>query len=350
MVNAEKIPVVEEIRSEEEDQDAGTPIYRIASYPSDPTLEGLHLRWKRNEIVIPEFQRGFVWKHPQASKLIESFLLGLPVPSIFVFRESATQKQLVIDGQQRLRSIFGFFDGNLPDGSVFYLKGVDPRWEGKKYPDLTEADRIQLRDAVLRVIVVEQLDPKDQTSVYHIFERLNTGGTGLTPQEVRNSSYHGPFNDMVVQINSNDVWRNIFGTNVADPRMRDAELIVRFLALYEDVDSYAKPMKQFLSSFMAKHQWDESPMAYQEIFLTSVNRVFESLGSRPFHIRRGINVAVYDSVMVAFARSSSTPDDVKARYDSLLENLSFKDAISAGTTDVDTVKSRINLAGEILFG
>ena len=77
--------VIEKIESEEEDLDVGMPIYQIRSYPSDPELETLYARWKRGDIVIPKFQRGFVWKPAQASKLIESFLMGLPVPSIFVF-------------------------------------------------------------------------------------------------------------------------------------------------------------------------------------------------------------------------------------------------------------------------
>ena len=99
--------VVEEIGSELEDQDTGVPLYKIVSYPADLTLEGLHQRWQREEIIIPPFQRGWVWSHTQASRLIESFLLGLPVPSIFMYKEPSTQKQLVIDGQQRLRTIWG---------------------------------------------------------------------------------------------------------------------------------------------------------------------------------------------------------------------------------------------------
>ena len=110
---------IQYIKSEEEDLDIGTPVYQIRSYPSDPDLETLHLRWKRKDIIIPEFQRGFVWKPAQASRLIESFLMGLPVPGIFVFVQSSAgtggnRPQLVIDGQQRLRSVFGFFENKLP--------------------------------------------------------------------------------------------------------------------------------------------------------------------------------------------------------------------------------------------
>ena len=120
--------VIESIDAETEDAAAAVPIHTLGSYPTDPTLELLHMRWQRGEIQIPKFQRGWVWTHTQASQLIESFLLGLPVPGIFLYREQPTQHQLVIDGQQRLRSIWGFFDGQLPNVSDFYLRDVDPRW------------------------------------------------------------------------------------------------------------------------------------------------------------------------------------------------------------------------------
>lgn len=340
--------LIEEIPSEEEDKEIGVPIYKIVSYPSDPTLEVLYDKRQRQEIEIPKFQRGWVWKPVQASRLIESFLLGLPVPAVFVYKEP-DQKQVVIDGQQRLRTIWGFFQGKLPDDSDFYLRGVSSQWEGKFYETLTEADRVRFRDSVLRVMIVEQLDPKDTTSIYHIFERLNTGGTGLTPQEVRNCTYHGPFNDLMIELNRDPTWRHIFGSKNVDARMRDLELIVRFLALLEGADSYTKPMKQFLNNYMGNHKLDGAREPYQSTFVRTIKRVYDSLRSRPFHIKRGINVAVFDSVMVAFARSNTIPGDITERFQKLLRNPSYAEAVSSGTTDVDTVKRRIELAKEILF-
>jgi len=337
---------VEEIESEDEDLEEGVPIYKIGSYPSDPTLEGLYLKKQREEIIITRFQRGWVWSPTQASKLIDSFLLGLPVPSIFVHKE-ASGKQIVIDGQQRLRTIWGFFDGVLPDGSPFYLRGVSPQWAGLYYKDLNEVDKIRLRDSILRTVVVEQIDPKDTTSIYHIFERLNTGGTGLTAQEVRNCSYHGPFNDMLFELNEYEKWRAIFGVEKPDARMRDLELIVRFFSLNEC--SYVKPMKGFISEFMGNHQREKDLDKYGKIFIDTIERVYESLGPRPFHIKRGINAAVYDSVTVAFAKGLKIPKDIKDRFIKLLANRNYIDTITAHTTDVDQVKQRLAIAQEVLF-
>lgn len=342
--------VVENIESEVEDAEASVPVYTIASYPTDPTLELLHIRWQRKEIQIPKFQRGWVWTHSQASRLIESFLLGLPVPGIFLYREQSTQHQLVIDGQQRLRSVWGFFEGNLPTVQDFYLRDVDPRWDGKRFDELAESDRIRLRDAVLRATIVEQTDPNDNSSMYHIFERLNTGGTHLNPQEVRNSVAHGAFNDLMVELNDFPNWRRVFGRPSPDPRMRDVELIVRFCSLFESSDTYYKPMKKFLNDFMKRHQSESAREPFLSVFTTTINRILETLGSRPFHVRRGINAAVFDSVMLAFARSKHIPPDMHSRWTDLLSNRSFEDATRSHTTDVDAVKERIRLAAHVLFG
>ncbi|RLC63494.1 MAG: DUF262 domain-containing protein [Chloroflexi bacterium] len=337
---------VEDIPSEDEDSEVGLPIYKISSYPSDPTLEGLYIKKKRDEFVIPRFQRGWVWSATQASRLIESFLLGLPVPSIFVYKE-VTGKQLVIDGQQRLKTIWGYFDGELPDGSPFHLRGVDPQWNGLSYAELKEADKIRFRDSILRVVIVEQVDPKDMTSIYHIFERLNTGGTGLTTQEVRNCSYHGPFNDMLFKLNEYKTWRLIFGLPKPDARMRDLELITRFFALRET--EYSKPMKGFLNRFMGRHQWESENDAYERLFKDTVDKVHGALGARPFHIKRGINAAVFDSVMVAFSKNVKIPGNIIERYEKLLSNNTYAETIKAHTTDTDTVKQRLELAEKVLF-
>src|SRR5205823_3167538 len=151
--------------------------------------------------------------------LIESFLLGLPVPGIF-FYKAKNQRLLVIDGQQRLKSVFAFMDNKFPTtGKKFYLRNVRSQWDGKSYERLDEADQIRLRDAVLRATIIEQIDPSDHSSMFHIFERLNTGGTSLRPQEIRNCIYHGALNDALLIWNTNADWRKLLGTRKIDRRM-----------------------------------------------------------------------------------------------------------------------------------
>jgi len=349
MSDEEKGIEIEKIPSEIEDEETELPIYKIVSYPADPTLEVLYQKWQRGEIKIESFQRGWVWKQAQASRLIDSFLSGLPVPEIFVYKEPSSQKWILIDGQQRLRTICGFFEGKLPDGSKFNLRGISSKWKNQYYKDLNETDSVRFRDSVLRVIIVEQQDPRDDTSIYHIFERLNTGGTQLKAQEVRNCIYHGPFNDFLRGLNEDSAWREIVGVEKTDTHMRDVELIVRFLALLERGDSYRKPMKLFLNKYMKRHRKETKPKLYESAFLNTVNKVLKSLGRKPFHIKRGINAAVFDCVMIAFAQSTKTPRDIKVRFRKLLANKSFVEAISLHTTDEDKVATRMKLARKILF-
>ena len=247
--------------------------------------------------------------------------------------------------------MFGFLKGKLPNSErVFRLTGVDERWEGKLYDDLDQSVKTTLLTSVLRVVNIVQEDSKHyRSSLFQIFERLNSGGTILTPQEIRNSSYSGPFNDMLKEINRESVWRRIFGPPQPDSRMRDIELIVRFFALAELPEKYTKPMKQFISDYMAKHRRDTSLVEYKEKFVITAQQVVDHLGEKPFHIRRGINVAVFDSVMVAFAQSSAVTSDVYDRYEELKKHDQFIASTTANTTDVNIVQERLKIARKVLF-
>lgn len=354
---------VEEIESEEEDHEASLKTYEILTYPADFTLEVLVDKFRKGQILIPKFQRKFVWSQVQASKLIESFLLGLPVPSIFLYTDPETNKSLVVDGQQRLKTVSYFFEGYFgPEERekrpVFRLKGLDEKspFLGKTYQDLQELDEasfLRLNDAVLRAFVIKQLDPEDNTSIYHVFERLNTGGTFLNPQEVRNCVRHGSFNDVLMSLNDYEPWRKILGRQKPDKRMRDVELVLRFLALTCWGENYAKPMKDFLNKFMDKYREadDQQAEQFEKLFKATTDVVLERLGERPFHLKAGVNAAAFDAVYSAVAAHlDSIPDNLGAKYAQLQADDRFIKAIGSSTTDKEVVHSRADVAKEILFG
>jgi len=350
---------LEPITSEDEDYESAPPDYQISTYPADFTLEVLHQKWKAGDISIPDFQRGFVWKQVQASKLLESFLVGLPVPAVFLYSERKSQKFFVIDGQQRLKSIFYFFEGYFgPETQgarrVFRLTGLSPDsvFKDKLYEDLRDEDKRRLKNAVLRAFIVLQLDPADDTSMYHVFERLNTGGTLLTNQEIRNCVYHGNFISFLNQANTLPAWRRILGKDVPDTHRKDIELLVRFFAM-RDISAYRKPMKDFLSKFMKKNRDASAEVlgASRRIFERTCDKVVASLGEKPFHVRAGLNAAVFDAVMTVFSNHlDEVPDDIRNRYARLKVDKTFEDNTRYGTTDVDTVKQRLKQAETILFG
>jgi hypothetical protein len=348
----------ERIASEIEDEVSSPADYQINTYPADFTLEVLWQKWKNGDIQIPKFQRQFVWKLSQASKLIESFLIGLPVPAVFLYTDRASQKFFVIDGQQRLRSIFYFFEGYFGEErkgkrQIFQLTGLSEksRFYGSTFSELSEQDQARFKNSVLRAFIVQQLDPTDDTSIYHIFERLNTGGTLLTNQEVRNCVYHGRMNDLILELNKDGCWRNILGKSEVDSRLKDAELILRFFAL-RSLDGYTKPMKDHLSRYMRRSATlsGEGAGELKQLFEKTCIRVLDALGSKPFHVRAGLNAAVYDSVMLAFASGQDVPKDIRDRYARLLADPNFHKVTSRSTTDEDSVKQRIELASSTLFG
>lgn len=357
---------IETIQSEEVDEGYSPASYEVVTYPADFTLEVLVGKLKAQgnqpaEIQIPGFQRKFVWTQAQASKLIESFLLGLPVPPIFMYTDNENI-QMVVDGQQRLKSIGYFFEGYFgPEDRgrrpVFRLIGLNEKspYLNKTYAELEANDPIvfrKLKDGVLRAFIIKQLNPKDNTSVFHVFERLNTGGTLLKGQEIRNCVYAGAFNTLLNSLNTIASWRQIFGVNL-DKRQRDVELILRFLALFHDSANYEKPMKDFLSNFMKEHQHAEPTVlaTYESLFVATANKVVESFGPKPFHVRAGLNAAVFDSVFVAFANNlTKVPPDIKRRYGLLQSNEEYEAGTRSHTTDKEAVADRLTFAQNILFG
>lgn len=354
---------LEPIKSEIADHDASLTPFEIFTYPADYPLDVLVSKWQKQEIVIPTFQRRFVWPQSKASKLIDSFLRGLPVPPVFLFADINTNKLLVVDGHQRIKSIAYFYEGLFGSEAnqkrtVFRLTGLDEGspFEGLTYLELREqepAAYTKLNNSVLRAFVIRQIHPEDDTSVYHVFERLNTGSTLLFPQEIRNCVNHGPFNDMLNEANKYPPWRSIFGRPSADKRQRDIELILRFLALTENIESYKKPMKDFLNKYMASKARanDHELRRLEHKFKKTACRVLDVLGEKPFHIRAGLNAAVFDCTFVAVDQNiDRIPLDYLERYRRLVQQEDFLNCVTAGTTDKEIILRRMDLARLAIIG
>jgi uncharacterized protein with ParB-like and HNH nuclease domain len=350
---------LESIESEKNDYLSSIPEYRILTYPADFTLEGLNLKIINKDIEIPGFQRKYVWKPYQATRLIESFLINLPVPAIFLYKDPKTQNFLVIDGQQRLKTIHYFIEGYLGEEQkgkkrVFRLKEINEKseWYNRTYSDFTLEEQRKFKNRVLRAFIVEQLDPKDDSSIYHIFERLNTGGTSLTNQEIRNSIAHGKLNDLLKVLNNYESWRQILGKKLPDSRQMDIELILRFICFYYKFADYQKPLKEFMNNFMSQNRnpSQDKLQEIKKIFIQTCDKVHSTLGIKPFNIKAGVNPAVLDSVMYTFARYiDEIPSDINKRYRKLIKNDTYLKSCRNATTDVEVVKKRIEKAHEFLI-
>jgi uncharacterized protein with ParB-like and HNH nuclease domain len=341
----------EEVQVFDESEEEIVPYrYSITSYGADYPVDSLVNRLEKDVLFVPFFQRNYVWSINQASRFIESLLLGLPVPGIFLSKESDTGKLLIIDGQQRLRTLQYFYRGIFHNGREFVLQNVQERFQGKAYRSLEERDKNVLDDSIIHSTIVKQDQPSDdESSIFHIFERLNTGGTQLQPQEIRACIFHGPFNELLVELNSDQQWRAIFGPK--SKRLKDQELILRFFALYFNLENYERPIKEFLNDYMGRNRG----LALQEreelsdIFLPTVNFVNSALGREAFRPERVLNAAAYDAVMVGLARrlASHAITDVesfKAKYRNLFTDPDFFAACKTATSDDSNVKTRIEKA------
>jgi hypothetical protein len=338
------------------------PSYEIASYGSDLDVEGIVRRLNRGEIIVPEFQRDYIWTLREASRFIESLLLGLPVPGVFFAVERDTNRLLVIDGQQRVRTLQfflqGVFDPRESDQRqrVFQLTHVHEDFDGKTYSSLEEPDRLRLDNSVIHATIVKQLAPaQDDTSVFHIFERLNSGGQKLTPQEMRTALYHGPLMAALHRMNEFEPWRQIFGKK--SRRLKDRELVLRFLALFYEADIYKRPMSEFLTKFTARHQHGPEDFIRQAEGLFARTAAFarEALGANAFRPERAINAAVFDSAMVGLAHTLKggevpSKEVIRARYERLLQDEEYEQATSRSTADEDFVRRRLEKATHYLAG
>lgn len=352
-----------ELSVEDENEEESVEInYDIASYPSDLTLSGIVQMWKDGDIVIPDYQREFVWTRKQSSLLIHSFLCGLPVPPVFFYVDE-NKKNLVIDGQQRILSIVFFLEGYFGKEStqgkrqVFRLSGLSEKspYYNKRFEDLDASDQRNIKQSVLRAINVRQLDPAgESTSAYHIFERLNTGGTPLKPQEIRNCVFRGEFNKHLKTANQDTNWREILGKSYLDKHQKDIELLLRVFSLVGASSEYKKPMKEFLNRTMKEQDsgMTKKAMRFFLVFEQVTASVVQSLGEKPFHLRGPLNVSALDSVMSVLIGHHTEVDygKLKTQYLKLKDDADFDESTRINTTDSEVVRDRIKKVEEYLLG
>ncbi|HMY56280.1 MAG: DUF262 domain-containing protein [Nitrospira sp.] len=355
-------PGDEEVQDLDELSEVLPASFSITSYGADYPVDGLVKRLASGDIVVPlfrvapeegqttvGFQRELVWKKSQADRFIESLLLGLPVPSIFLVKEP-NGKFLVLDGQQRLRTLESFYAG-LFKGIEFKLEEVQSKWAGKTYKTLHPDDRRRLDNSILHAIVVRQDEPsEDQSSIYLIFERLNSGGTILQPQEIRVALYHGPFATLLSELNNNMDWRALYGPKSA--RLKDIELLLRFLGLYFHRASYERPMKSFLNRYMAANRslQKQGENVIRPLFENTVHAIRTGIGEKAFRpFGTAVNAAVMDALLYGVASRLASgaimsPTNLKGSHEALLKDTKFLAAVTKATADVENVKIRLDAA------
>lgn len=271
----------------DEDESLSIVEFDVTSSPNDFNFLTLMSFMGAGSIVIPHYQRNYTWDKKRASKLVESLIIGLPVPQIFLYEESRN-RFAVLDGQQRLMSMYFFSKGRFPkkekrailremyseknffpenileDNEYFsefalYLPGTTPDttspFHDLKYATLGD-HQTSLDLRTVRSVVVKQNDPDpqddDRSAVYEIFDRLNTGGMNLKPQEIRSNIYFSSFYSFLSEKNKDQRWRQLIGRPSIDTNLRDVELLLRLFAMLTMSDKYKPSMTRFLNAFSFK--------------------------------------------------------------------------------------------------
>lgn len=353
-------------REEREDleQKNESPI-SVTFATQDYPIDGLVKRLEKGSMLIPQFrgnddrvktagfQRGFVWSKGQMDKFIESLLLGYPIPGIFLIKQHEDNRLLILDGQQRLETLRRFYAG-VHEGRVFSLSNVGKQFEGLTYNSLDESFKIKLDDSYMQATIVSA-DGSDEVddAIYQIFERLNSGGTQLTPHEIRVALYAGDLMSAIERLNEDDSWRSLYGRK--SKRIRDHELVMRILALYEESAKYKRPLKQFLNEYAKSHrEQNVDTLRAGHYFIDAALQIKTQVGSGAFRRRGGsqVNAAQAEAVMVAVMEAASkglVPSDLLGKIVALQSDQEFIASTTKSTADNDAVQQRLAKAKEYLI-
>ena len=363
--------------------------YDLSTVPSDFNVMTLKQLVDNGWLRIPGFQRHFVWDLTRASKLIESLILGVPVPQLFLY-EQDRDHYLLIDGQQRLMSIYYFKEqrfprpekradirrifnqhGKLPEQLLqndeyfrdFKLRLPSPLPDqknllsGLNYSSLGDyQSKLDMRP--IRCIHIRQNgDRDDDAAMYEVFNRLNSGGVSLRPQEIRTSMYHSDFYDMLSRINVNSAWRGLLQSQEPDLYMKDIEVLLRGFAMLIDGADYRPSMIKFLNRFSKKcAENDPQDNAYLQSLFCSFMDATSGLSDGTFINKKNnrFNIALYEAVFTAACREAyGNRDTVKSairseQVEALRRDDRFNAATLKATTQTENVQTRLAIAADLI--
>ena len=372
----------------DEEDEISVKEYNITSTPNDFNIQTIFSLIDNGVIKMPPFQRNYVWDEKRASKLIESIILGLPIPQVFLY-EQGKNSFYVIDGQQRLLSIYFFIKQRFPtkegrlvlreyftgdtkvDNSILsddrYFKSFKLNLPSQSNDEKNKFDKLKydtLGDykytfeilRTIRSVVIKQNEPDDDSSIYEIFNRLNTGGQNLSPQEIRMSLYYSNFYKMLSEINTKGEWRKILNQTTIDVHFKDVEILLRGIAMLFEYNEYKSPMGRFLNTFSKKAiKFDSETVDYLKCLVLSFLHSCENLDENIFCTKKGqFSISLFESIFVATAIDNFKEHTlIKKKINSqsiimLKENADFINSNQGSVASKQNLNTRINKAIEII--
>ncbi|MCX4735477.1 DUF262 domain-containing protein [Streptomyces sp. NBC_01363] len=320
----------------------------------------------RNEMIdlAPDFQRrAGIWTDEKQSRLIESLLLRIPIPSFYA-AEQKDGSWAIVDGIQRLTSIARFFDAETVNAAPLTLKGLEylRNFVGAGFHDLSGKLQIRLRETEVVVHVIRRGTP--EPVMFNVFARINTGGEPLTRQEIRHALIPGRSRTFLAELAESEEFRSATGYSVVGDRMADREMVLRFLAFrltppdgYQngDFDGFLGQAMHRINRFVPaeeaqlRNEFTHAMDAAQAIFGVHAFRKY-----RPGQQRKSpINKALFETIAVNLAGLAPPQHDVLRQLDvlglfaDLMEDTEFERSISVATGDPKKVRKRFEAVQEL---
>lgn len=368
MENSNIFTSADVIKTDEDTSEADRDELVAGIYPYDPNYSSIQIedipftvfeylrQLEKGKIIIqPEFQRKQVWKPVQKSKFIESIILNFPLPPIYL-NETKDNKYVVIDGLQRTTALYQFFK------SGFKLTGLEalPKYNGETFDKLSEQIQSKLENKRLTVFALKPSTPS--VVIYDLFNRINTGGTQLNRQEVRNCIFIGKSTRLLKDLSEQKYFKDAIGNGVSGMRMKDREVILRYIAFrWSDfMKEYTGDMSAFVEEAMRKiNQMDEKTiLEIKDDFKRVMTISFKIWGGDNFRIptektRGVINTAVLESVCYFISSYSNDFINknklaIKQNYSTLINNDKYRYSVMRATGNKNSVHERFRIAKEIL--
>lgn len=318
------------------DKEVEHPIYPAQVKITRDQFPLLQLKRKaepmRNELIIdPDFQRLFVWNIKQKSELIESILMGIPLPVIYLFEQNDGRLQ-VVDGRQRLTAIFQYMNNEF---SLFSELKILKGKRGKKFKDLSFLMQGKIEDFQMTIYRIQP--PTPEKVKFDIFDRVNRGGVKLNHQEMRNALHQGKVTILLKQLAESDVFQKAIGYSVKSERMKDRYIILRYLSFYmhyqkwpelvkleykSDIDDFLGEIMDLINLFS-----DEKIEKLKSVFFLSMENSYSVMNEDAFRFKNStgkklpINMALFESFAYFFSNENI---DYNAKKKEIFERLEMQ--------------------------
>ena len=344
----------------ETDQSDETPPGDIVAFNELRSCADLFRLYEARQLNIsPDYQRDLVWPASSQTRFIDSLTKQLPIPSMCISLDYKTEDRQVVDGLQRMSSIIRFLSEK--QWRLSNLEDIDQRISNKtveyierRYPSIYS--RVENTTIPVTVLRCDLSKRNHQEYLFTIFHRLNTGGLKLNNQEIRNCVYTGPFNRLLKEIVSSEVFVQTFSINKRrKPRQSNEELVLRILAFSENIDEYKGPLSKHLNSFMAKYREGDGDILeiFRQKFMNALKMLYTRiLDEEPLpRLSKATTEAIMVGIIVNFDNLKEKENqDIKEMYNSLrLDPLFSLEALKAGLAAKEGVIARLTRATDI-FG